>query len=646
MPQVTYTPDGQAYDFAIGGIPFLSAAAENAPHRRETAPYRKEQTDQSAEAGEQSLSFWWTRSQSSFHSGAGQRFLDGAGDDPFRTTRFDYSKNLDVWTQGEVKLLSRMNAIHASAVYQVEAADTVGGVWFLGSHTAVYSLWHRSSDGVYTQAAGITGDEASFAVVGKSIYLLTDTGVWAGDRGNPGVAFTRIYAAPPTVSSTFIFFLKERLIVVSGGKLYELSNLTGAATAWPAAFYTHPRDGKFVFKVGAESPAGFYVGGTENRQSVIYHVTVTIEGGTPTLGAPTEVLRLPDGERLWDSEFAMKSYLNKFLVIATWLGVRVAKVSADGSLDLGGLTLDPATTLPTGAWWFAGFGVYGRFVYTAVKGLTPAQAGTRGDEVVAVRIDLGQEVADGLYAWAQDMTTGDQALFPSSMCVGLDGRVTIAGDSSTTGMWQQDALNYATDGYLVTSRIRFSTNEDKIFERLQVSGEGQAGTITATPLVGAATGTSVASLTADAGVGVVRSAEQRIEDDFAGKRGQFVQVKVTLTPTTAPRDLKARGYQLKALPAQKRQRVEQIPVLLFDIEKDHSGQLIGEQGTAYTRLCALEAMEETGSVVTLQRFGPYFSTADDRLCVVDRVEFVQTASPTSQGSGWGGVAMITVRMVD
>ena len=54
------------YDVAIGGLPFIYAINDNRPYIRQTAPFRKEQFDNQTEPGEQSLTGWWIRSQSSF----------------------------------------------------------------------------------------------------------------------------------------------------------------------------------------------------------------------------------------------------------------------------------------------------------------------------------------------------------------------------------------------------------------------------------------------------------------------------------------------------------------------------------------------------------------------------------------------------
>ena len=94
-----------AYDVAIGGMPFIYAISDEYPYIRQTAPFRKEQFDNQSEPGEQSLTGWWLRSQSSFHEGTGITFYDPALIPGEGTFRYADSKGLDVWTEGEVTLL-------------------------------------------------------------------------------------------------------------------------------------------------------------------------------------------------------------------------------------------------------------------------------------------------------------------------------------------------------------------------------------------------------------------------------------------------------------------------------------------------------------------------------------------------------------
>jgi hypothetical protein len=107
----TYTPTGYAYDIAIAGLPFFASPLDDSPYRRVTAQYRKNQFDTSREPGEQTLTGWWLRSQSSFHFGQGIKFFEPAQDE---SLRFQYteSKGLDVWTKGQATLLPSCNSQH------------------------------------------------------------------------------------------------------------------------------------------------------------------------------------------------------------------------------------------------------------------------------------------------------------------------------------------------------------------------------------------------------------------------------------------------------------------------------------------------------------------------------------------------------
>ena len=109
-----YSATGEAYDIAIAGLPFFLLNSDDAPYRRVTAQYRKQQIDQSREPGEQTLTGWWVRSQSSFHYGQGIKFFEPIQDE---SLRFQYteSKGIDVWTKGQCTLLKDVDGgIHTT----------------------------------------------------------------------------------------------------------------------------------------------------------------------------------------------------------------------------------------------------------------------------------------------------------------------------------------------------------------------------------------------------------------------------------------------------------------------------------------------------------------------------------------------------
>ena len=106
-----YSATGEAYDVAIAGLPFFLLNSDDSPYRRVTAQYRKQQIDQSREPGEQTLTGWWLRSQSSFHFGQGIKFFEPIQDE---SLRFQYteSKGINVWTKGQATLLNSCVSQH------------------------------------------------------------------------------------------------------------------------------------------------------------------------------------------------------------------------------------------------------------------------------------------------------------------------------------------------------------------------------------------------------------------------------------------------------------------------------------------------------------------------------------------------------
>jgi hypothetical protein len=107
----TYAGTGIAYDVSFGGIPFFLTTSDETPYRRVTAQYRKNQVDMSREPGEQTLTGWWLRSQSSFHLGQGIKFFEPQQDESLRF-QFTFSKGLDVWTKGQATLLKDVDNYH------------------------------------------------------------------------------------------------------------------------------------------------------------------------------------------------------------------------------------------------------------------------------------------------------------------------------------------------------------------------------------------------------------------------------------------------------------------------------------------------------------------------------------------------------
>jgi hypothetical protein len=114
-PPISSRPASAQYDCAFGGLGFRYSNNPENPIIRQLGDNQRQRVDQAQEAGEQTLTNWWLRSQSSMHGGAGEIHFEPPF--PYATDRirFDTSKNVDVWTPGSVKLLPQSRSLTGTA---------------------------------------------------------------------------------------------------------------------------------------------------------------------------------------------------------------------------------------------------------------------------------------------------------------------------------------------------------------------------------------------------------------------------------------------------------------------------------------------------------------------------------------------------
>ena len=208
-----YSSTGEAYDIAIAGLPFFLLNSDDAPYRRVTAQYRKQQIDQSREPGEQTLTGWWVRSQSSFHYGQGIKFFEPIQDE---SLRFQYtkSKGVDVWTRGQATLLKSVDNQHtitggiqasgrpwqyARSIQWTKSSNLYNGV-LLSDEYDVDKVFPKitvsiTNKALTTNVATLTTSTAHGLCIGMQIVI---TGVDATFNGE-----YRITSVPTTTSFTY-----------------------------------------------------------------------------------------------------------------------------------------------------------------------------------------------------------------------------------------------------------------------------------------------------------------------------------------------------------------------------------------------------------------------------------------------------------
>jgi hypothetical protein len=434
----------EAYDVAIGGQPFFYAMNDQNPYIRQTAPFRKDQFDNGKEPGEQSLTGWWIRSQSSFHNGDGIIFYDTNTGENNVDYRYADSKGVNVWTKGEVTMLNESNTAHVTthpiesnkrSFQQLRSIQwTTGGVVYNGAllHDG-YDVDKIDSNGVETHFVDYNAgaDDKVYAICddGSSAFWVTnDTGPSGKlevfkkslDLNSTNAATSMFTSASITVTAAAMEYVKERIVMCVNNSIYEFSANT---TSLPTAVYSHGDTDHVFSSITASGPA-IYVAGYGGIQSNIYKFTLNTSGAMPTLSQAVTAAEMPTGEIIHKIYY----YLG-YMMIGTSKGIRAALVSdQDGSLQYGPLIVE--TSQPC-----YDFAARDHYVWCATS-----VAGEPG----LIRIDLSSQIDDLVFAWANDLYYPGVAGVETTSCAFL-------GDT--------DRLIYCTEAksqFSVTTKARTS----------------------------------------------------------------------------------------------------------------------------------------------------------------------------------------------
>ena len=632
----TYTPSGYAYDIAIAGQPFFLAASDDNPYRRVTAQYRKQQIDQSREPGEQTLTGWWLRSQSSFHYGQGIKFFEPIQDE---SLRFQYteSKGVDVWTKGQATLLKSCTTTHL----------TTGGIRSNGRPWQyARSIKWNSTDGILladeydVDKIAADGTVTHFVDYNSGtdypVYSITDDGVyayWVTNQTSGGLKmalYKKLLTADSTVSPTLMFtatgiivtnavleYTKERLILAVNDKVYEFSS---SASTLPSPVYTH-NDPDHIFTSITSSGTAIYISGYSGIQSNIYKFTLTTAGAMPTLTSAITAAEMPVGEKV----FKISYYLD-YMAIGTNLGIRIAQLSStDGSIAYGPLTVE--TDQPC-----YDFAFRDRYIWAATG--VEGQAGV-------IRLDLGQATGTLVFAYAFDLYDPTDTLgHYTTACsfIGDTNRLAFcnAGNGSDGTIYIESASTLMEEGYLQTGFVRYNTLENKIFKLLQARFDSTNGALEIN---------SVASTNVETRIGIFAQGDEIPEVNVSYPVGpqeylgfKFIFSRSSTDSTKGPLFT---GYQVKALPAIPRQRLIQYPLFCFDHESDKFGNEVGYEGSAYSRLTSLESVENAGDTIKVEDF----RTGESFIGLIEEMDFINKTPEDKRFSGYGGYLVVTIRTV-
>lgn len=610
----TYSLADLGYQFALGGIPFLSAISDERPYTRRMAAIRKDQFDNQQIPGEQSLANWWLRSQSTFIGGEGLLYQDPSNDNQY-ALRYAMGQGVSPWENGRLTLLRKTT--------QRIADGSSDKHFVLGWNDGTDRYWSavgaalKSDTGSATTTITWGGGNAirSLTSDGTNYYAADNVQVYKGAGNAAGAAFT----ATGTVN-TVVRWVKGRLMVALDNKVYD----TDAAGVKTLRF-THLNPA-FIFTDFAEGTNAIYASGYAGSQGAIYKFTLNTTGDVPTLTTGGIVTaQLPLGEVV----LSMMSYLGTFVGIGTNRGFRVGQIDDNGDIVYGPLLITNANGVKSVA-------AYDRFFFVgATNGINNLSG--------LYRVDLGQPIS------ATDVTPGVRFAYATDLQALVAGEVSSVSNFGNSNrmvlavVGQGSYLEHATDkeatGTFYTGRVRYNTLEPKIFKFASVKTPSSLAGSVALSVVDPS-GSTTSLLTAAEGgttelTDVVLSAP--------GVAAEWVQLKIDLArsgvnPATGG---EVNGWQIKAMPGAIRQKVFRIPLLCFDFETDYTGQVTGYEGRTYDRLTLFEELAQRGDTVSFQDLTNEVSY----LVVIDDFEFNQQANPGTNKSTYGGILWVELRTV-
>jgi hypothetical protein len=403
----TFELTDTAYDVVIDGLPFIVKVNNQDPYRRETAPYKKEQFDNSVEPGEQSLTGWWLRSQSSWHNGAGITFYEPGNDYEHVSHRFTDSRGVDVWTIGEATLLPEVVDVYTGDNLINAAAGNDGTADVLVSGDSVGALKKIAFSGdsaatatSYTIASHTAYAFSSVTTDGTNYYATCDRAIHTGPIGSDSDALAFKFSNSD-VTGTFIKYVKGYVLFGLNKSIYNMSIIpsgagrttsshshTSGTDTLPATVKTHINP-NWIWNDATAGPAAIYMSGNAGNNGEVWQVLFDEATNTIDMPGATMVMSLPDGETV----NAIHYYLG-VLALGTSKGLRICPINVNGQVILGPLLYE------NGYYPVNGFTESGNYIYAATKS---DNEDATFQHACLIRVDLSTQFNDGTYAYAHDL---------------------------------------------------------------------------------------------------------------------------------------------------------------------------------------------------------------------------------------------------
>ena len=702
--QQNYYPTGVAYDVSIGGQPFFLLNDDNNPYRNVTAQYRKNQVDMSREPGEQTLTGWWLRSQSSFHLGQGIKFFEPQQDESLRF-QYTYSKGCDIWEKGQVTLLPDtftahytegdlqpnkrpyqiMRSIRPSWTVTNKALTSNVATLTIGSHkltvgsTVVVDNIDSTFNGTYVLTA-VAATTISYAKTAPNVASVATSGLvtqdsvllwdeYDVDKIDVGGKLTHFVDATPNPvyaicdDGTYAYWVTN---VVSGGSskmhVYKklltdddtvaatlMFNATGVVVSNAVIEFTKERlvlaanNSVYEFATSATAlPSPVYTHPTNN----FVYTSITSSGAAIYLSGYTGI----------------QSTIQKFTLTNT--GAMPTLTSAITAAEL------PVGEIVFRIYYYLGFMAIGTSLGLRVAAVSDQDGSLAYGPLIfeseqpvydvagydkylwcatnvdgnpgVTRVNLGQQVGTNLvFAYAWDLYDPNTTGFTTTSCSFMGNTQQLAFCTANNGV--TNGSNYIQDpaNKIESGTIRTGYVRYNTVENKIFKYVVPKFDTTYGSLV-------VQSVDANGNVYGLGSfsegqAVNQIGIGYPTGAQQYLGFQFTFTrySVDATTGPTFTGYQVKALPAVPRQYLIQYPCSLFDSESDKYGNKAGYDGAAYNRLQAIQQIESAGDTIKVEDF----RTGQVLTGIIEETDFINKTPTDKRYSGYGGLLLITIRTI-
>ena len=698
----SYAATGVAFDVAFGGLPFFLTTSDENAYRRVTAQYRKQQVDMSREPGEQTLTGWWLRSQSSFHLGQGIKFFEPQQDESLRF-QFTYGKGCDVWTKGQITLLKDTDTTHYTEgelqtnKRPFQILRTIRPSWTI-TNKALTSNVATLTIGSHKLTAGATVNVSSVDATFDGTYVLTAVGATTISYAVTATNVTSVAATGSVTQDSVLLWDKYDVDKIDAG-----GQLTHFVDATPNPVYSICDDGTYAYWVtnvvsGGSSKLHVYKKLLTDDDTVaatlMFNATGVVvtnavieftkerlvmaanngvyEFATTATALPSPVYTHPSTAYVYTSITSsgaaiylagyngVQSTIQKFTL--TTAGAMPTLTSAITAAEL------PVGEIAFRIYYYLGYMAIGTNLGLRVAAVSDQDGSINYGPLIfetaqpvydvagydkylwcstnvdgnpgVTRVDLGQQVGTTLvFAYAWDLYDPSLTGFTTTSCSFLGNLNRLVFCTANNGTTNGSIYLESSTRLIEQATLRVGYIRYNTLEnKIFKFLQPRYESVN-----GALAIYSVDQYDNEYAIGSFAQGADitQIGIPYPATPQQYLGFKFVMdrSDTDNTKGPLFTGYQVRVLPSIPRQRLIQYPVELYDHEMDKFNNPTGYEGYAYDRLLNMQGIENLGDLIRVEDF----RTGESYLGLIEEMDFINRTPTDKRYSGYGGLLLVTIR---